>query len=377
MRLLMLSWRYVDHPASGGAEVLTHEVLRRLVSAGHSVSCFTAEHPGASRAESIDGVQLVRGGRQWTVHAQAWRWLRRRLDEFDLVIDQINTIPFLTPWYVPADQRVLFICQLARGYWFRETRGLFRAAAPLGYVAEPRVMRLYRTTPTITISESSKADLVGLGFDSSRVEVIPMALTEHPLEALAPKSGALRVIMIGRLTPAKFVEEGVRAFELIRRIHPDAELDIAGSGDLRYRRKLERMIRRRGISGVTFHGRVDEARKRELLAGAHVHVFTSHREGWGLVVSEAAAMGTPSVGYDVPGVRDSIGDPRLLAPSGDVQALAARIHALSADAGLYGDVRAAAWARTRSMSYDETAAAFERLLERACGASAPVMVSRN
>jgi glycosyltransferase involved in cell wall biosynthesis len=361
----MLSWRYIDHPSSGGAEVLTHEVLRRLVAAGHSVTCFTAGYPGSGRRGSIDGVEVLRMGRQWTVHAQAWRWLRHKLDAFDLVVDQINTIPFLTPWYVPGNKRVLFICQLARGYWFRETRGLFRAAAPLGYLSEPQLMRLYRRTPTITISESSKQDLVDLGFAPSQVAVVPMALTDPPVAVLPTKSGSLRVVMIGRLTPAKFIEEGIRAFELIRGGVPDAELDIVGSGDPRYRQRLEQMVDRRRIAGVTFHGRVDEARKRELLAQAHVHVFTSHREGWGLVVSEAAAAGTPSVGYDVPGVRDSIGEPQLLAPTGDVDTLAERVISLRRDPSLYAWARQTAWERTRSMSYDDTAAAFERALCRA------------
>ena len=250
MRLLMLSWRYLDHPQSGGAEVLTHEVLRRLAADGHSVTCFTAEFSGAGRTGSIDGVDLVRRGRQWTVHVHAWRWLRERLGDFDVVIDQINTIPFCTPRYVPDEKRVLFICQLARGYWFRETRGAFRAAAPFGYLAEPHVMRLYRNTPTITISESSKADLVDLGFDPRRIEVIPMALLETPLDALSPKQDhPLRLIMVGRLTPAKFVEEGLLAFALLASEFPDAQLDIVGGGDERYRRRLERIMQARGISG--------------------------------------------------------------------------------------------------------------------------------
>ena len=360
----MLSWRYIDHPQSGGAEVLTHEVLRRLVADDHSVTCFTAEFPGAERAGSIDGVDLVRRGRQWTVHVQAWRWLRERLGEFDVVIDQINTIPFCTPRYVPDEKRVLFMCQLARGYWFRETRGVFRAVAPFGYLAEPHLMRMYRRTPTITISQSSKDDLADLGFDPGRVEVIPMALLEAPLDALPPKQGdPLRLIMVGRLTPAKFVEEGLLSFALLAREFPGAQLDIVGTGDPRYRRRLERMVQTRGISGVSFHGRVDEARKRELLARAQVHLFTSHREGWGLVVSEAAAVGTPTVGYDVSGVRDSVADPRLLAPVGDINTLAARLVALGTDPELYADARERAWRRTVTMSYDDTALAFERALE--------------
>jgi glycosyltransferase involved in cell wall biosynthesis len=375
MKILMLSWRYVDHPMSGGAEVLTHEVLSRLVADGHSVTCFTAEYPGAGRTGSIDGVELVRHGRQWSVHLHAWRWLRRRLPEFDVVIDQINTIPFMTPWYVPDDKRRLFICQLARGYWFRETRGAFKVAAPFGYLAEPQVMRRYRTTPTITISDSSRDDLVALGFDRASVAVIPMAITEPPLDTLPPKQPPLRVIMLGRLTPAKFVEEGIRAFELLQHEQPGAELDIVGSGDDRYRTRLARIVERRAIAHVTFHGRVAVPRKRALLASAHIHLFTSHREGWGLTVSEAAAVGTPSVGYDVQGVRDSIGEPRLLAPRGDLTALAGRMKTLSRDPELYAEVRQAAWERIRGMSYHETVRAFERALGGALTAAAPIAAS--
>ena len=42
------------------------------------------------------------------------------------------------------------------------------------------------------------------------------------------------------------------------------------------------------------------------MARAHALVVTSVREGWGLVVDEAAAMGTPAIGYDRPGLRDSV-----------------------------------------------------------------------
>ena len=54
--------------------------------------------------------------------------------------------------------------------------------------------------------------------------------------------------------------------------------------------------------------RADQSRasSRERLARAHVLVATSIREGWGLNVSEAAACGTPTIGYSVPGLVDSV-----------------------------------------------------------------------
>ena len=58
-------------------------------------------------------------------------------------------------------------------------------------------------------------------------------------------------------------------------------------------------------AGVLVFGRVSEEEKVERMAAAHVHIATSVREGWGLVVSEAAAVGTPTISYDVPGLRDS------------------------------------------------------------------------
>ena len=141
--------------------------------------------------------------------------------------------------------------------------------------------------------------------------------------------------------------------------HPDVELVIAGGGDARYEERLRRKVAQLGLPDVTFCGRLDEASKRELLRTAFVHLFSSHREGWGLVVSEAAALGTPSVGYDAPGVRDSIADPRLLGEVGKPQTLATRIGALASDELLYEQLRREAWERTAALSYDATTAQFE------------------
>ncbi|MCW2783383.1 MAG: glycosyltransferase family 4 protein, partial [Marmoricola sp.] len=327
----MLSWRSPGHPQGGGAESLTQEILRRAVQRGHEVTWFSALWPGAEPVTEIDGVRMVRQGVQWSVHLRAWRWLRTRGDDFDLIVDQVNTIPFFTPFYVPASKRRMYIFQTAREFWWRQTPGLFKLIAPIGYLAEPLYLRVYRRTKAITISDSTRDELVGLGLRPTAVDVIPMANTFTPLAGLVPKTGPLRVIVVGRLEPAKHVEEAVAAFAEVQRRVPGAALDVVGSGAPAYREQLVAQAASAGLRNVTFHGRVDEARKHELMAAAHVHVFCSHREGWGLTVTEAAALGTPSVGFDVPGVRDSVGDVRLLAPRGDAAAIAARIVALQED----------------------------------------------
>jgi glycosyltransferase involved in cell wall biosynthesis len=60
--------------------------------------------------------------------------------------------------------------------------------------------------------------------------------------------------------------------------------------------------------GVTFTGRVGEDEKWRLMGQAWVLIHTAHHEGWGMVISEASVVGTPAIGFDVPGVRDAIVD---------------------------------------------------------------------
>jgi glycosyltransferase involved in cell wall biosynthesis len=356
----MLSWRSPGHPQAGGAEVLTHEVLRRAVTRGHDVTWFAAAWPGAATHGELDGVRLVRRGRQHTVHVQAWRYARRRLARFDVVVDQINTLPFLTPLYVPEPQRRMFIHQTAREYWWRQTRGAFKLVAPLGYALEPWYLRTYRGTRTLTVSDSTRAELLAFGLPAARVAVMPEAVDVPAVDELAPKAGPLRVLMLGRLEPAKFVEEGIAAFALLAARRPGARLDVAGGGEPSYRTLLEARVAALGLGDrVTFHGRVDDAARLALLDAAHVHLFTSHREGWGLTVTEAARRGVPTVGYDAPGVRDSVRDRRLLAPlAGGPGALAPLLARLAEDGALYDEVRRDAWAFSRTLSFEASTDAF-------------------
>lgn len=354
----MLSWRSPGHPQGGGAENLTYETLRRAVERGHDVTWFSAMWPGAAPVEDVDGIRVLRRGRQWTVHLQAWRWLRRRQDDYDIIVDQVNTIPFFTPLYVSRDQRWLYIFQTAREYWWRQTRGVFRLVAPIGYVLEPWYLRLYRSTPAITISASTRDELMALGLPRDAIEIIPMANTFPAVERLDDKGKAFRVIVVGRLEPAKHAEQSIEAFAALQREIPDARLDIVGSGQPAYQQQLAAQVARLGLQHVTFHGRVSEDDKHALMAAAHVHVFASHREGWGLTVTEAAALGTPSVGYDVPGVRDSIADSARLAPRGDTAALGALLIRLAREGEWYEHVRRAAWERARELSYEATTDAF-------------------
>ena len=145
------------------------------------------------------------------------------------------------------------------------------------------------------------------------------------------KESVPTVVFIGRLSANKRPEHAIRAFGLVRRQLPDAQMWVIGSGP------EEARLRKMAGPGVTFLGRVPEEEKRERLGRAHALVATSVREGWGLVVTEAAANGTVAIGYDVPGLRDSIGASGGILTRADPASLATGlVRLLLSVAGGYG-----------------------------------------
>lgn len=313
MRVLVCNWRDITHPGRGGAEVYTHEVLRRWVAAGHQVTLFSSSSGDRPRHEVIDGIEHIRSGTRLTVYRQARRWYqldgaRRR---FDLVIDEVNTRPFACHRWVQDAPVIAFAHQVAREVWFTE---LPLPAAALGrFALEPHWLRDLRHVPTLTISESSRQSLLDAGLQ--RVVVVP-AGADFARTPQVEREARPTAVFLGRLAANKRPDHAAAAITLARRSIPDLQLWVIGDGPLRS--QLE------GVEAVTLFGRVDEARKQELLARAHVLVVTSVREGWGLVVDEAAIAGTPSIGYDSAGLRDSItaANGRLVEPRPEALATA-------------------------------------------------------
>ncbi len=302
LRILFLSWRDPQNPRAGGAELYTHELAQRLVAGGDSVEWFTAAFPGAAAQADLDGIHLVRSGRQWTVHGAAMRRYRGRLaGAFDVVIDEVNTVPFFTPLWAGIPTLML-IFQLAREVWWYESRF---PISSIGYAAEPLYLRTYRNTPVLTISESTRDDLRGLGF------VAPVTILPIGLEPIVPPKGAkadeVTFVYVGRMAPSKRVDHILRAFSLYRRVAGRGDLWLVGDGSADYLGELRGLARDLAIAEhVEFCGRLSPETKHERMARAHVLLMASAREGWGLSVAEASSLGTPAVVYDVPGLRDSV-----------------------------------------------------------------------
>src|SRR3989344_4001640 len=166
MRILWLNWRDIKNPESGGAEVMTHETAKRLAAAGHQVTIFTSKFKNSKNQETIDQVKIIRRGNRLTCRFWAYFAYQKNFkDKIDVVIDEINTIPFFTNLYV-KERKIALIHQLAREYWWSET---FFPINFFGYILETFFLRPYRHLPTIAASDSTKIDLEKNGF--SKVSV--------------------------------------------------------------------------------------------------------------------------------------------------------------------------------------------------------------
>jgi len=297
VRILIVTWRDLAHEAAGGAEVYTEKVAAHWARAGIDVTVFAAAVPGAAAEEVVDGYRVVRAGGRFTVYRAARRWWRRqgRFEGFDLVIDMINTVPFRAHRWITEVPTVAFAHQTCEDIWkYNAPKG----AAALGrYVLEPRWLRAYRGIPTMAVSASTRDALRDFGI--ADVTVVPEGIDPPELVSLPAKEQRPTIVWCARHVPYKRPMDLIEAATRLQVTIPDLQVWMIGGGPLLAE------VRAAAPAGIEVLGRVSEEEKLDRMARAHVHVATSLREGWGLVVSEAAALGTPTVAYDVPGLRDS------------------------------------------------------------------------
>lgn len=356
MKILIFNWMDITHPLSGGAEVVTHEIAKRLVQEGHFVNLFTSQFKGGKTEETVDGINIYRAGNKYTVYWKARKYYKKYFKgKYDVVIDEINTVPFFTPKFVTQGERIyVLIHQLAREFWFHETSFPINL---LGYYfLENKWLKLYRNIPTITVSNSSKNDLEQIGFKN--IFLIPEGLNYRPLEKVSEKQKDPILIFIGRLKSCKNPFDAVYAYNIVKKEFPSAKLWIIGDGYLK--NKLEKAAQ----EGITFWGYVSADKKRELMRHAHVILVPGIREGWGLVVTEANALGIPAVAYNVHGLRDSIKHniTGLLCNKNTPQELASNVSRLLRDKQLHARLSTAALEWSKSFSWNNAATAFLQAL---------------
>ncbi len=242
----------------------------------------------------------MRLGGRFTVYplVLAWTLLRRR--SFGAVLDCQNGIPFFTPWVLPRRVPVLLVVHHVHDRQFGAHFPPWLAA--FGRVLEgPVARRAYRRHRSVAVSASTVTAMRDrLGW-TGPIEIVPNGVLPTP-DTPAAGGGEPELVCVSRLVPHKRAGRLIDLAERLRvRVH------LVGRGPEEDSLRAE--VAARGLDDlVVLHGYLPDEEKAALVARARLHLSASSGEGWGLSVMEAAALGVPTVAYDVDGLRDAVRD---------------------------------------------------------------------
>ncbi len=355
MNILVINWQDIKNPMGGGAEVHMHEIFKRIAANGHNVTIFASMFDGASQEEMIDGIRIIRAGSRSLFNFTVAKYYKKvfKYQNFDIIIDDLNKIPFYTPLYVKKPLLAISHHFFGKSI-FREANFI---SASYVYFAEKIVDYVYKNTPFAVVSQSTLDEFISRGFNQDLFSIVPNAITQDQFPmTVGKKYDNPTVTYFGRLKKYKSVDHLVKAFAIVNKEIPTANLHFLGKGD--FQPYLEKLVKELHLEDKTkFFGYISEEDKIKYLGLAHCVVNTSMKEGWGITNIEANACGTPVISANVPGLKDSVkeGESGLLYDYGDINQLAEKIISIFKDRDLSEKLILGAIAWAKQFSWDESA----------------------
>ena len=367
VRIVVLSRRSINHPLAGGAGSYIHEIFRRLTDR-HSITILSSGGMLSKPVEEIDGIdyrQFPEAFHRITLPA---RYLTKFAGKTDLLIDNSDVgIPWLSPFYTKMP-KILVTYQVARDIFHHEYA---RPFAEIAVNLEPRIYSLYRNNRIVTCSPSTKDDLVSLGIQPERISVIRPGIDDsfRGFEPDGLKFEDPTIICISRFRRYKGLSYAVRSMKFVLEKVPRAKLVIVGNGNpTELKEEVSRTDYPGSIQILERAPNTWNSEKKVMLSRSRLLLIPSVREGYGIVVIEANACGTPAIGWTVPGVQDSIVDGKtgLLVPFGDIRGLGETIaRLLMKESTQLDDLSRPAIDWARQHSWDSAARAFAQIIDSA------------
>lgn len=320
----------------GGAERMMVHLAAGLSERGYDVDLVVVDADGGFLSEVPETVRVVDLGasRVLTAVPGLVRYLRRAAP--DVVLSTVTPANVIAVWAVAvAGVDAGHVVRVARpeseAAEVQDNTRKQRATAALARYSYPRADRV------VAISEGVADDLrANAALEDVRVLANPVVTEELHRRAGEPVDhpwfgGDVPVVLgVGRLVDQKDFPTLVRAFARLRE-HGEAKLVICGDGEKRP--EIERLVAELGVGDdVSLPGFVENPYR--YMANADVFVNSAIHEGFGNVIVEAMACGTPVVATDCPGAPAEIladGAFGRLVPVGDPAAMAAAIEATLAE----------------------------------------------
>lgn len=364
MKILALNWQDLSNPLAGGAEVHLEELLRRIAGKGHEVTLFCSGYDSSLPEETIEGIKIIRRGNRYNFNLIAPFALRKIVKEnnFDILVEDINKIPFYTPLYLNLPTLVV-VPHLFATTVFKEINFLLGSYI---YLAERPMVWVYKGRKFNVISESTADDIAARGVDRSDISVVHCGIDNetYNFDPQTAKYKKPTVLYLGRIKKYKSIDDLIVAFEKVLKEVPEAQLKIVGAGD--YLPALKTLAGKLKIRDrVEFPGFVSKEDKVDILRRSHVAVYPSLKEGWGLTNIEANACGTAVIAANSPGLRDSVQPNRtgFLYEYGRTDDLAEKLVKILTEENTRARLEKGGMEWVRKFSWDSAADKFLEILE--------------
>ena len=299
VRILWLAHRDPLNPRAGGAERTIYEVCTRLVQRGHKVILLTGGWKSCKSIEYLDGIEVRRYGKNIGPHLALPVYLVKY--HYDLVLSDLG---HAIPWILPSilnRHNIAFFHHLHARSLLGQVNPVM---AKLLTAIEKCYYIFYHNTYFVTESSTSMSDLLALGIKDKKIVMYPPGVDRklfHPMV----KTHEPTLVYFGGMRKYKRPQESLFLLEDLLKKMKTVKLFIIGLGPEEPNlRKLASELNLQDCA--IFKGRVSNTELSNIVASSWLNVHTSITEGWGFSILEASAAGTPTVAYNVPGVRNAI-----------------------------------------------------------------------
>ena len=370
MRILFLAFRDPSNPYLGGGDIYINELAKGCARRGHSVTFLSSKFPGSSIKENVENVHVIRLGSNFTlvfwIFVYYFLHLRGR---FDVVVEEViggPRIPFFGSLYIK--ERIVGIIQERHKEIFLQQFS-FPIAAALSLL-ERFLVLLNRDKQLIINSVRTREDLIGIGYKAKNMHIVYPGLPNYFFELRNEgfSSRRHRVVCLTKMRRYKLIDNAIQAMKKVHKTLPDCELVIAGRTnevEPEYENELHRLVNELNLCDIVhFEKNVSESRKISLLKQSRALVLPSAIEGFGIVVIEANACGTPAVVSDrVPADAAKEGYNAIVFPCHNVDSLSKAIISLLSDEVRWSriSVNSVEWAK--KFTWDLSVKKFSELIE--------------
>lgn len=368
MDILILNWKDIKNPQAGGAEIIAFEFARRLVNEGHKVTFFSRAFSNCLKEEIIDGVKIIRRGNRFNVYIKAYFYYKSLKKKPQKAIDMINTICWQTPLYIDKKIRIAYVNQLAKEVLLYE---FFWPLSFIAYLIEKFEYFTYRNTKFICYSKSTKEDLISFDIKEKNIGIFPLGVDHDRYRKIGNKSKDPLFVFVARLAKNKRADLCIRSMKKVIGKYPKAILYVLGNGSdekrlqkLVFRKDLEKNVKFINKNNFFVDKNIKDL-KVNLMQKAWALILPSVKEGWGLVVTEAAACGTPAIVSNVTGLRDSVVNGKtgiILSKNPSEDELAQSMIRLIEDSNLRRDISTGAYDHSQNFNWSKSFKLFKELI---------------